>query len=120
MAFLQTTLGKPAESLRAVIGGFHDKRLEEYRIGFGPRNDDAIFHGIIWPLLGSEDEATDVTGEAENILRECGIKEVVVHNQQFPFEFCDDCGAPLYPNVEGETVHAEMPDLDNAPSQTLH
>ena len=120
VAFLQTTLGKPAESLRAVIGGFHDKRLEEYRIGFGPRNDDAIFHGIIWPLLGSEDEATDVTGEAENILRECGIKEVVVHNQQFPFEFCDDCGAPLYPNVEGETVHAEMPDLDNAPSQTLH
>lgn len=120
VAFLQTTLGKPAESLRAVIGGFHDKRLEEYRIGFGPRNDDVIYHGIIWPLLGSEDETTDVAGEAESILRECGIKEVVVHNQQFPFEFCDDCGAPLYPNAEGETVHAEMPDLDNAPSQTLH
>jgi hypothetical protein len=39
VAFLQTTLGKPAESLRAVIGGFHDKRLEEYRIGFGPRDE---------------------------------------------------------------------------------
>lgn len=34
VAFLQTTLGKPAESLRAVIGAFYDKRLEEYRIGF--------------------------------------------------------------------------------------
>jgi len=120
VAFLQTTLGKPAESLRAVIGGFHDKRLEEYRIGFGPRNDEAIYHGIVWPLLGSEDETTDVVGEVEAILRESGIKEVVAHNQQFPFEFCDDCGAPLYPNVEGETVHAEMPDLGNAPSQTLH
>jgi hypothetical protein len=52
-------------SLRAVIGGFHDKRLEEYRIGFGPRDERPIFHGVVWPLLGSEDETTDVTGEVE-------------------------------------------------------
>ena len=120
VAFLQTTLGKPAESLRAIIGGFHEKRLEEYRIGFGPRNSDEIYHGVVWPLLGDEDETTDVIGEVENILRESGIKEVLVHNQQFPFEFCDDCGVPLYPNAEGETVHAEMPDLGSTPSQTLH
>jgi hypothetical protein len=120
VAFLQTTLGKPAESLRAVIGGFHDKRLEEYRIGFGPRDGDTIYHGVIWPLLGAEDETTDVVGEVETLLRESGIKEVVALNQQFPFEFCDDCGAPLYPNVEGEPVHAEMPEQNNTPSQTLH
>ena len=120
VAFLQTTLGQPAEALRAVIGGFHDKRLEEYRIGFGPRDGDTIFHGVIWPLLGAEDETTDVVGEVETLLRESGIKEVLVLNQQFPFEFCDDCGAPLYPNIEGETVHAEMPEQNNAPSQTLH
>ena len=120
VAFLQTTLGKPAESLRAVIGGFHDKRLEEYRIGFGPRDSDAIYHGVIWPLLGAEDETTDVVGEVETLLRESGIKEIVVHSQQFPFEFCDDCGAPLYPNVDGESVHAEMPEQSNTPSQTLH
>jgi hypothetical protein len=120
VAFLQTTLGKSAESLRAVIGGFHDKRLEEYRIGFGPRDSDAIFHGVIWPLLGAEDESTDVVGEIEGLLRESGIKEVLAHHQQFPFEFCDDCGAPLYPNVEGETVHAELPETANEPSQTLH
>jgi hypothetical protein len=120
VAFLQTTLGQPAEALRAVIGGFHDKRLEEYRIGFGPRDGDSIFHGVIWPLLGAEDETTDVVGEVETLLRESGIKEVLVLSQQFPFEFCDDCGAPLYPNIEGETVHAEMPEQNNAPSQTLH
>ena len=120
VAFLQTTLGKPAEALRAVIGGFHDKRLEEYRIGFGPRDGETIYHGVIWPLLGAEDETTDVVGEVETLLREAGIKEVVVLNQQFPFEFCDDCGAPLYPNVDGEPVHAEMPEQNNAPSQTLH
>ena len=120
VAFLQTTLGNPAESLRAVIGGFHDKRLEEYRIGFGPRDSDTIFHGVIWPLLGAEDETTDVVGDIETLLRETGIKEIVAHDQQFPFEFCDDCGAPLYPNVEGDTVHAELPEQSNAPSQTLH
>ena len=120
VAFLQTTLGSPAESLRAVIGAFYDKRLEEYRIGFGPRESDDIYHGIIWPLLGAEDETAEVASEIESLLRECGIKEIAVHSQRFPFEFCDDCGAPLYPNVEGEAVHAEMPEHSSALSQTLH
>lgn len=120
VAFLQTTLGKSPESLRAVVGAFYDKRLEEYRISFGPRDGDAIFHGVIWPLLGNEDENTDVVTDVENLLREAGVKEVIVHEQQFPFEFCDDCGAPLYPNAEGESVHAELPEQSNQPSQTLH
>ena len=120
VAFLQTTLGKPAEAFRAVIGGFHDKRLEEYRIGFGPRDDEAIFHGVVWPLLGAEDENTDTVAEIENQLREAGIKEILIHEQRFPFEFCDDCGAPLYPNAEGETVHAELPEQGSEQPQTLH
>ena len=122
VAFLQTTLGKPAESLRAMIGGFYDKRLEEYRIGFGPRDEDVVFHGVVWPLLGPEDETTDVVGEVESILRESGVKEILVHNQRFPFEFCDGCGAPLYPNIEGDAIHAELPEMGTgtAPSQTLH
>ena len=61
-----------------------------------------------------------MVGDVESILRESGIKEVIVHNQEFPLEFCDDCGAPLYPNVEGEAIHAEMPEHSNAVSQTLH
>ena len=120
VAFLQTSLGKPAEALRAVIGGFHDQRLEEYRIGFGARDSEAIYHGVVWPLLGSEDENTDSTGEIESLLREAGIKDIVVHNQQFPFEFCDDCGAPLYPNADGDTVHVEMPEAPASASQSLH
>ena len=120
VAFLQTSLGVPADQLRAVVGGFHDRRLEEYRIGFGPRDRDAIHHGVVWPLLGAEDEATDVVGEIETVLRECGLKEVLFLDQQFPFEFCDDCGAPLYANPEGEVVHAEMPEQSTPASPTLH
>ena len=120
VAFLQATLGESADNLRAIVGGFHDKRLEEYRIGFGPRDEDVVYHGVVWPLLGIEDETSDVAGEIESVLRKTGLKEVTVLDQQFPYEFCDDCGAPLYPNIEGETVHAEMPEQDDSPSQTLH
>ena len=121
VAFLQSALGQtPPGSLRAVVGAFHDKRLEEYRIGFGPSDSDVVYHGVVWPLLGIEDETTDVAGEIEAVLRKAGLKEVAVLDQQFPYEFCDDCGAPLYPNIEGDTVHAEMPEQDDAPSQTLH
>ncbi|MEF8698359.1 MAG: DUF2863 family protein [Candidatus Accumulibacter sp. UW20] len=120
VAFLQNAVGLPPENLRAVIGGFHDQRLEEYRVGFGPREADTIFHGVVWPLLGVEDDSTDIAAEIEATLRKAGLKEVVIHDQQFPYEFCDDCGAPLYPNVEGDTVHAELPEQNNTPSQTLH
>ncbi len=120
VAFLQTTLGQPSDSLRAIIGGFYDKRLEEYRIGFGPRDSELVYHGVVWPLLGVEDENTDIAGEIEAVLRESGIKEIASLDQQFPFEFCDDCGAPLFANIEGDTVHAEMPEQADTPSQTLH
>jgi hypothetical protein len=120
VAFLQTTLGQPSDSLRAIVAGFHDKRLEEYRIGFGPRDSDVLYHGVVWPLLGAEDENTDIAGEIEAVLRESGIKEILSLDQQFPFEFCDDCGAPLFANCEGDAVHAEMPEQSDTPSQTLH
>lgn len=120
VAFLQDALGLEPEKLRAVVGGFHDQRLEEYRIAFGPRDSEAIHHGVVWPLLGAEDENSEISGEIETALRKAGVKEIVVLDQRFPYEFCDDCGAPLYPNVEGETVHAEMPEENSSSSPTLH
>ena len=121
VAFLQATQGVTAEQLRAVIGPFHDRRLEEYRIGFGPRDREATWHGVVWPLLGTEDDNTDAVGEIETVLRECGMKEIAFLDHPFPFEFCDDCGMPLYPNTESEVVHPELPEqAHDAPSQTLH
>jgi len=121
VAFLQTTLGIAADKLRAVIGPFHDQRLEEFRIGLGTRERDATYHGVVWPLIGTEDENTDCVGEIERVLRDCGVTDIVVHDHTFPFEFCDDCGMPLYPNAEGEVVHPEMPEQGHdSPPQTLH
>ena len=120
VAFLQTVQGITPADLRAVVGPFYDRRMEEYRVGLGPRDKDATWHGVVWPLLGSEDEATDAAGEIESVLRECGVKDVLFLDHHFPMEFCDDCGAPMYPNSEGELVHAEMPEQPTTSSQVLH
>lgn len=121
VAFLQTVLGVSADKLRAVVGPYRDEELEEYRIGFGPCNRAVTYHGVVWPLLGNEDENTETPHEIEKILRETGINDIVFHEHSFPLEFCDDCGAPMFPNAEGEAVHAEMPEDDTAaPSQSLH
>ena len=110
VAFLATTLETPAANLRAVIAPFWDRNLEEYRIGFTVRGREDIVHGVVWPLLGAEDETTDCTAQIEAVLRESGVADIVHLDHQFPLEYCDDCGAPLYPSPEGEVVHAEMPE----------
>ena len=120
IAYLQTTLNKPADALYAVIGAFHEKRLEEYRIALAVRGSSQICHGIVWPLLGAEDENSEIPADIETQLRAAGITEILIHEQDFPFEFCDGCGAPLYPNAEGETVHAEMPEENTEHLQALH
>jgi hypothetical protein len=120
VAFLQSMLGLMPADIRAVVGPCYDRRMEEYRVGLGPTTGDEIYHGIVWPLLGAEDEATDAAGEIEAVLREAGVKDVLFLDHHFPMEFCDDCGAPLFPNREAELVHAEMPEQPAAASQVLH
>jgi len=117
VAFLQTVLNVTADQLRAVVAPFHDRQLEEYRIGFTLYNSSDVVHGVVWPLLDAEDEANDTPGQIETVLREAGMTTVILLDQRFPLEFCDDCGAPLYPNPEGEPTHAELPEdqMESAP-----
>ena len=110
VAFLQTVLNQPAGELRAVVAPFHDRQLEEFRIGFTQRGNSDVLHGVVWPLLEHEDENNDAPTQIEAALREAGVANVLMLDQRFPLEFCDDCGAPLYPNPEGEPVHAELPE----------
>ncbi|CAM5403625.1 hypothetical protein TMEC54S_02626 [Thauera mechernichensis] len=110
VAFLATTLEIPAANLRAVVAPFWERNLEEYRIGFALREREGVVHGVVWPLLGAEDETTDCPAQIEAVLRESGVSDIVLLDHQFPLEYCDDCGAPYYPSADGETVHAEMPE----------
>ncbi|ANQ85333.1 hypothetical protein dqs_2302 [Azoarcus olearius] len=110
VAFLGTALDTPATNLRAVIAPFWESQLEEYRIGFTLRERDDVIHGVVWPLLGAEDDQTDVISQIDAVLRECGVTDIRVLDHRFPLEYCDDCGAPLYPAPDGEVAHAEMPE----------
>lgn len=112
VAFLQTTLNVSAAQLRAVVAPFYDRQLEEYRIGFTLGESADVVHGVVWPLLESEDEGSDLPAQIESLLHEAGLRDVILLDHRFPLEFCDDCGAPLYPNPDGEPVHAELPELE--------
>lgn len=112
VAFLQTALNVAAGSLRAVIAPYYDRQLEEFRIGFTLGDATEVVHGVVWPLLENEDEAAELPGQIEGVLREAGVGDVLVLDHRFPLEYCDDCGAPLYPNPDGEPVHAELPEQE--------
>jgi hypothetical protein len=121
VAFLQTTLGLLPEEMRAVIAPCYDQHLEEYRIGIAPRDrDNVAYQGVVWALLGAEDEHTDIVPQIDAVLRECGVKDIVALDHHMPMEFCDDCGAPLFPTADGELVHADMPEQADSAPQTLH
>lgn len=121
VAFLQTTLNVSAANLRAVVAPYYDRQLEEFRIGFTLGEAAEVVHGVVWPLLENEDEAAEAPGQIEAVLAEAGVHEVLVLDHRFPLEYCDDCGAPLYPNPEGEPVHAELPEQEEeAAPRHLH
>jgi hypothetical protein len=75
---------------------------------------------VVWPLLGAEDEMSEVSDEIETTLKDAGVQSLIMLRQRLPMEYCEECGAPLYPNPEGEMVHAELPEITEAPSQHLH
>ena len=110
VAFLSTTLDLPPSEIKAVVAPFHDRQLEEYRFGFTTESNATVIHGVVWPLIGPEDENTEVTSQIEAALKESGITKIQQLDNRFPLEYCEDCGAPFYPSPEGELVHAELPE----------
>ena len=118
--FLQSTLNISANRLRAVIAPFYDQWLEEYRVSFTLKDRDEVLYGIVWALVGDEDENSDTVTQIETTLRECGITHTTVLDNRFLLEYCEECGAPLFPNPEGEVVHAEFPDEGEVAPVHLH
>lgn len=116
---------EPAE-LRAVVAGCGETIIDEYRVGFTTRNSNDVIYGCIWPIYGREEsvllagdmDAPDIVDEIAALLKECGVTELRRIPGVLPLEFCEDCGAPTFPNPHGELVHAEIPEeAHNAPTQ---
>ncbi|MES2538007.1 MAG: DUF2863 family protein [Pseudomonadota bacterium] len=132
--YLTHSLGIEATRLSVIIGNFGEElnndRVDEYRISFTLLKKSEVIYGIVWPLYGPEtaeedtaiDEmpGTDPINEIMALLKECGVTDITHHDEHFPMEFCDDCGAPLFSDAEAELVHAEMPDDMPQTSGHLH
>lgn len=124
----------PAQ-LKVSIGKCsHDKNgdTDEYRIGFSLDDEERIYYGTVWPLYEAEDgdeldgllpPGIEIAHPLETIrllLQDCGIDDITVHPEVFDAEFCDDCGSPLFPNRDGDLVHAEMPEETLDHLEQLH
>jgi hypothetical protein len=123
IAYLKLAYDLDPNRLQAITGLFEDKREAggaEVRIGVGLNGeDDTVIEGVVWPLLGDDEERAQE--EIEAALKRLGVNHIVNHAQHFPMEYCDDCGAPLFPNAGGHPVHAEPPeDAEEQPAAPLH
>jgi len=124
--WLEGTAGLEALQLRAVIAGCGEARIDEYRIGFTTRNSNEVIYGCIWPLYGHEEDTPadedqpDVVEEIVALLKECGVNDMRRIPGVLPLEYCEDCGAPAFPNPLGELVHAELPEEANTAPTKFH
>lgn len=124
--WLEGAAGIEPSELRAVVAGCGETIIDEYRVGFTTRNSNDVIYGCIWPIYGREEsallagdmDAPDIVDEIAALLKECGVTELRRIPGVLPLEFCEDCGAPTFPNPHGELVHAEIPEeAHNAPTQ---
>jgi hypothetical protein len=112
---MQEILNVPAKELAAVVALVADKDIVEYRVSILYKGQNEVINGVIWPLYGVyEDDDPDADGDEmsaiEAILREQKLGEVMKLDYHCKAEYCDDCGAPLFFNADGEAMHVHMPD----------
>lgn len=128
VTWLHTAAHFPPQDLRAVIVGCGERAIEEYRIGFSSKRDDEVIYGCIWPVLSKEEAAietpeidqVDIPGEIVDLLKELGITDIRRLAGVYPIDFCDDCGAPYFPNALGDMMHPELPEETDLSPQHFH
>lgn len=124
VAFMRLAFDVAPAEIVAAAGVFEDARTPqvgaEIRVGLARVSDeDGVIEGVVWPLLGDDEEMA--LDEVEKTLRALGVARITLHDHRFPLEFCDDCGAPMFPTSAGNVVHAEPPeDVEERPAAPLH
>jgi hypothetical protein len=118
VTWLQTAVGLPPAELRATIVGCGASTPEEFRVGFSTRQNNDVIYGCVWPVLSKEEALTNSTDSAQAdtpdqiaaLLKELGVQDVRRLPGLQPADYCEDCGAPYFPNPLGEMQHPEIPD----------
>jgi hypothetical protein len=126
---LTSAIGVVAEALQsqpahlsAVIAGVGETAVDEYRVSLLRKGHNDVLHGVVWPLYGAEDDDANPgpRQQIETILQELKISEITRLSGVLPPEYCEDCGAPLFFDHEGEAMHAEMPEDTEQPAAHYH
>lgn len=118
ITWLHTAAGLAPTELRATIAGCGEEMAEEFRVGFSTRHSNDVIYGCVWPVLSKEEALPDDTDTAQAdipeqiaaLLKELGIQDIRRLPGLNTTEYCDDCGAPYFPNPLGEMLHPELPD----------
>ena len=128
VTWLQTAANLPGPELRAAIVACGNAGVEEFRIGFTPRASNEVIYGCVWPALSKEEAIIDAVESTQvdmpeaiaALLKELGVAEVRRLPGVQPPEYCDDCGAPFFPNFLGEMMHPELPDETDMEPMHFH
>jgi len=122
VAIVETALKITPGQLSAVVAGVGDAAVDEYRVSITRKGHNDVLHGMVWPLYGAEDDDTSPgpREQIELILKEHKVADVTRLPGILPPEYCEDCGAPLFFDHEGEAMHAEMPEDSEQPASHYH
>ncbi|MCU6435185.1 DUF2863 family protein [Undibacterium sp. Jales W-56] len=131
--YLTQNLNVEASEIHTVVAGFGDEdapgQVDEYRISFLLKSVPEVLYGVVWPLYQPDDQINAIDSASDNvcvgeipaILNDCGVLDIRKMDDLFSMEFCDDCHAPLFPDEDGDLVHAEMPaDTPEQGSEHFH
>ncbi len=119
---MMTSLELGADQIRVVIAACHSTHFEEYRISLLTKSSNEVLQGVTWPLLGREETQDALLEEIHANLKALGITRIRMVDEQLPMDYCDDCGTPLFPDLNAELVHPGSPDEDdhNAKDRVVH
>ena len=126
--WLQNAANLRGPELQAAIIGCGESVVEEYRVGFTTRHSNQVIYGCVWPIL-SKEEAASTQGDPQQLsipeeiaahLAEVGINDVKQIAGLGTTEICEDCGAPFFPNAQGEMMHPELPEETDLEPRHFH
>ena len=128
ITWLQTAVGVPPTEVHATIVGCGESALEEFRVGFSTRQSNQVIYGCVWPVLSKEEAIID-SGDATEadtpdqiaaLLKELGVQDIRRLPGLQAADYCEDCGAPYFPNPLGEMQHPEIPEEANLTPAHFH